>query len=151
MAKGVSRRYARLTRPRYRAASLCAISLLLLLLAGARSADAQSPPFEGTPLIKQDPLDGDTCVPKFAVSLPVFGPAGSVPRVDAATHRKLTVTMKEIDQSVLPQGYSSPCQIKFRKTRVWTYETKDSDTSEILGPANWPAVTIVTKRGTATR
>jgi spore coat protein A, manganese oxidase len=151
MANGVSGRFKRTTRTRSNAASLYAISLLLLLLAGARSAYAQSPPFEGTPLIKQDPLDGDTCVPKFAVSLPVFGPAGSVPRVDAATHRKLTVTMKEIDQAVLPQGYSGPCQIKFRKTRVWTYETKDSDTGEMLGPANWPAVTIVTKRGTATR
>ena len=40
----------------------------------------------------------------FAVSLPVFGPAGSVPRVDAAAHPRLTVTMKEMTQAVLPLG-----------------------------------------------
>jgi spore coat protein A, manganese oxidase len=132
------------------AVKLAVVSLLLILFASVRSSYAQSPEPQ-PPLVPQDQLDGDKCVPKFAVSLPVFGPAGSVPRVDAAAHRKLTITMKEIDQEVLPQGFTGSCHVKFRKTRVWTYETKDSDTGETLGPANWPAVTIVTKRGTATR
>jgi spore coat protein A, manganese oxidase len=126
------------------------IFLFLIFLGISASSYAQSP-VQQEPLVKQDVLDGDACVPKFAVSLPVFGPSGSTPRVDAAAHRKLTVTMKEINQEVLPQGYSGPCNVKFRKTRVWAYETKDSDTDEILGPANWPAVTIVTKRGIGTR
>ncbi len=34
----------------------------------------------------------------------MFGPAGTIPRVDALSHNKLTVTMNEIDQAVLPVG-----------------------------------------------
>ena len=73
----------------------------------------------------------------------MFGPAGSVPRVDAASHPSLTVTMKETNQAVLPQGYSSSCGVRLRKTRVWTFETQDTNTGKVLGAANWPAVTIV--------
>ena len=83
----------------------------------------------------------------------MFGPAGSIPRVNAVTHRKATVTMKEIDQAVLPQGNSDTCGkgVTFGKTRVWVYETSDTDTKKVLGPANWPAVTIDTKRGIPTQ
>ena len=49
-----------------------------------------------------------SCVPQWAVPLPVFGPAGPIPRVNAAQFPNLTVTMKEIDQVVLPQG-TFPC------------------------------------------
>jgi spore coat protein A, manganese oxidase len=126
-----------------RAITLSVVSLSLFLLGTARSSHASS-------LVQQTPLDG-TCVPKFAVSLPVFGPAGSVARVDAASHPNLTVTMKETNQAVLPQGYSASCGVRLRKTRVWTFETQDTNTGKVLGAANWPAVTIVAKRGTATR
>lgn len=102
-------------------------------------------------LVDQKPLDGENCVPKYAVPLPVFGPAGSIPRVDASSHQNLTVTMKEINQAVLPLVKFAPCKVKFKKTRVWAYETKDTATGAVLGPAVWPAVTIVAKRGIATR
>jgi spore coat protein A, manganese oxidase len=87
------------------------VSLFLILLGNTRSSYATSP-------VSEDAIDA-SCVPMFAVSLPVFGPAGSVPRVDAALHRNLTVTMKEIDQAVLPLQGPNLCGINFRKTRVW--------------------------------
>ncbi len=125
---------------------LSVVSVLLALSGNIRNSHASS-------LIEQTQLDGTDCVPKYAVSLPVFGPAGSVPRVDAALRRNLTVTMKEIEQTVLPRSSAATCKLKlkFGKTRVWAYETTDSNTGEVLGPANWPAVTIVTRRGIATR
>jgi len=74
---------------------------------------------QASSLVPQTALDGN-CIPKFAVPLPVFGPAGSIPRVDAGTHRKLIVTMKEVDQAVLPQGMTDTCGkgVTFGKTRV---------------------------------
>ena len=57
-------------------------------------------------IVSQTDLDGK-CIPQFKVELPVFGPAGSTPRVNALFHNKLTVTMKEIDQAVLPVGMKS--------------------------------------------
>ena len=51
--------------------------------------------------MQQNALPGE-CIPQFAVALPVFGPAGPIPRVNAEWHPALTVTMKEIDQAVLP-------------------------------------------------
>jgi FtsP/CotA-like multicopper oxidase with cupredoxin domain len=86
------------------------------------------------------------------VPLPVFGPAGSIPRVDAAEHYKLTVTMKEIDQAVLPQGMQDTCGlgVTLGKTRVWAYEISDTKNGKILGPAHWPAVTIEARRGIPT-
>ncbi|MEJ0002867.1 MAG: multicopper oxidase domain-containing protein [Pararobbsia sp.] len=97
-------------------------------------------------------LNGN-CFPKFAVSLPVFGPAGPIPRVDAAAHPSLTVTMTEINQQVLPTGAFAQCGtgVMLGQTRVWAYQTVDSNTGAVLGPAHWPAVTIVAQRGTATR
>jgi spore coat protein A, manganese oxidase len=115
----------------------------LFVLANAPSSYVSS-------LVDQTPLD-PRCVPMFAVSLPVFGPAGTVPRVDAASHPNLTITMKEINQAVLPQRDPNLCGMKFGKTRVWAYESTDSRTGEVLGPANWPAVTIVATRGTPAR
>ena len=119
------------------------ILLALILVAGLELAHASS-------LVPQTQLNG-LCVPQFQVPLPVFGPAGSIPRVDAVVHPSLTVTMKEIDQAVLPQGFFKNCGITLGKTRVWAYETSDTNTGAILGPASWPATTIVTQRGTATR
>lgn len=122
---------------------LSVVSLLLFVWGSTRSSYASS-------LVDQTPLDPN-CIPMFAVPLPVFGPAGSVPRVDAAAHPSLTVTMKEIDQAVLPQRGPNLCGMKFRKTRVWAYESADSRTGEVLGPANWPAVTLEATRDTPTR
>ena len=41
--------------------------------------------------------------------------------------------------------------IKLGTTRVWAYQTTDTNTGTVLGPASWPAVTIVAQRGTATQ
>jgi FtsP/CotA-like multicopper oxidase with cupredoxin domain len=103
-------------------------------------------------LVPQTPLDG-TCVPRFATELPVFGPAGSTPRVNALHHRHLKVTMKEIDQPSLPVGMQDTCGkgITFGETRVWAYESADAKTGQILGPANWPAVTLEARRYVPTR
>ena len=108
-------------------------------------------------LVPQTALPGD-CIPKFTVPLPVFGPAGALPRVDALAHPSLTVTMKEINQAVLPPvtidtrtacppgGPHLPKKITFGKTRVWAYEIADTPTGTVLGPANWPAVTVDARR-----
>src|SRR5215469_11448133 len=76
-------------------------------------------------LVPQTALPGK-CIPKYVVQLPVFGPASSIPRLDTVSHDKITVTMKEIDQAVLPVGMDSlrgeGCPgpaISFKKTRVW--------------------------------
>lgn len=102
-------------------------------------------------VVAQTKLDGN-CFAKFAISLPVFGPAGAIPRVDAAAHPNLTVTMTETNQQVLPPGSYVQCGsgVTFGQTRVWTYQTTDSSTGAVLGPAHWPAVTIVAQRGIAT-
>jgi FtsP/CotA-like multicopper oxidase with cupredoxin domain len=118
--------------------SITALAYLVTALAGSASASK---------LVPQTWLPG-ACIPQFVSPLPVFGPAGPIPRVNAETHPALTVTMKEIDQAVLPPGYSDTCGmgVAFGKTRVWAYETKDSFTNKVLGPANWPAVTVETQR-----
>ena len=129
------------------------LSLLLTLLgSGCGSTSTLPKPSPSPPIFPQTKLNGD-CLPKYAVSLPVFGPSGSIPRVNAASHPNLTVTMKEINQSVLPQGSFAGCGagVTLGETRVWAYQTTDSDTGAMLGPAHWPAVTIVAQRGTTTR
>lgn len=124
----------------------------LLWLANSANASSQTP---------QIPLPGD-CIPQFSVPMPVFGPAGPIPRVDAARHRHLTVTMQEIDQQVLPvdtgsnypadyidpfTGASTACPtVSTGPTRVWAYGITDTFTGTILAPANWPAVTIEARR-----
>ncbi|WP_221066657.1 multicopper oxidase domain-containing protein [Methylomagnum ishizawai] len=120
---------------------------LLLLLAQGIAAPAQA-----SVLVPQTPLDG-ACIPKYATALPVFGPAGSIPRVDAVQHPALMVTMKEIDQQVLPKDKGDTCGkgVKFGTTRVWAYETTDAQTRKVLGPANWPAVTLDAQARLATR
>jgi spore coat protein A len=117
---------------------IAALTLLCAAIAGSVSAST---------LVPQTALPG-ACIPQFAVPLPVFGPAGPIARVNAENHPALTVTMKEIDQAVLPQGVSDSCGmgVTFGKTRVWTYETTDSFTKKVLGPGNWPAVTVETQR-----
>lgn len=113
----------------------------LLLCAGGASASY---------LVPQTALPGN-CIPQFVSPLPVFGPAGPIPRIDAVQHPALTVTMKEIDQAVLPAGQDTcGLGVTFGKTRVWAYETTDTYTNKLLGPANWPAVTVVAKRKTPT-
>ncbi len=106
-------------------------------------------------LVQQTALPGD-CIPKFSTPLPVFGPAGPIPRVDALTHPSLTITMEEINQAVLPSTVhypatyistwdlqSHPCPVvTVKPTRVYGYQTTDTHTGALLGPANWPGVTI---------
>ncbi|MGW0885985.1 multicopper oxidase family protein [Streptomyces sp. NPDC002671] len=128
------------------------VGLLVVLSTIAVIAPALGAAHADRSLVPQTPLPGE-CIPPFATPLPVFGPAGSTPRVDAADHRRLTVTMRETDQAVLPQGRHDTCGhgVTFSKTRAWTYETSDTATGQVLGPANWPAVTIEAERNTPTR
>ncbi|HEX9163681.1 MAG TPA: hypothetical protein VF980_18380, partial [Thermoanaerobaculia bacterium] len=104
-------------------------------------------PLGASTLVKQSAIPGD-CIPKFTVPLPVFGPAGTTPRVNTFAHPNITVKMKEVDQAVLPQGVKDTCKGKviFGPTRVWAYEISDSKTNEILGAARWPAVTVEATR-----
>jgi hypothetical protein len=51
--------------------------LVLFFLWTVESAGASS-------LVPQTNLPG-TCIPQFAVRLPIFGPAGSIPRVDTVS------------------------------------------------------------------
>jgi spore coat protein A, manganese oxidase len=105
-------------------------------------------------LVPQTWLPGDDIFGLFGFTqpLPVFGPGynATLPRVDASTHPSLQVTMKEIDQVVLPQGtFYSPslnANVTLGPTRVWAYETSDAITGKVLGPALWPAVTLENKR-----
>jgi len=127
---------------------LCLIIVAGLVVWTVGSAGASS-------LVTQTAVPG-VCVPKWAVPMPVFGPAGPIPRVDAVANPSLTVTMKEIDQVVLPQG-TFPCAplgagatVTFGPTRVWVYETTNTLTSALLGPANWPGVTFDVARNTQT-
>ncbi|WP_328754557.1 multicopper oxidase family protein [Geomesophilobacter sediminis] len=84
----------------------------------------------------------------------MFGPAG-IPRVDTQAHPQLTITMKEVEQQVLPDPNQTPypggtCPaVNVQKTRVWAYETADKN-GRILGPARWPAVTLDIRRHTPT-
>ena len=111
---------------------------------------------EASTLVPQTALPG-ACVPQWAMPMPVFGPAGPIPRVNAVTNPFLTVTMKEINQVVLPQT-TFPCPdlgvgvtVTPGPTRVWAYETSNTLTGKVLGPANWPAVTLNAKRFKATQ
>lgn len=124
--------------------SVAVAAMVMMLIAAAANAST---------LVPQTALPGD-CIPQFTQPLPVFGPGYNavLPRVDASTHPSLTVTMKEIDQWVLPNTtISCPLlpgspSIQLGKTRVWAYETSDTFRKTVLGPANWPAVTVEAKR-----
>ncbi len=126
------------------------IAFLAALVAGsAGSAGASTN-------VPQTALPG-SCIPQFTQSLPVFGPAGPIPRVNATQYPQYSVVMKEIDQAVLPQGFSGNCPNPvvgqpdipfgpFGPTRVWAYEINDTLTARNLAPANWPAVTVEARR-----
>ena len=113
-------------------------------------------------LVTQTWLPGD-CIPQFVSPLAVFGPGynAALPRVNAASHPFLTVSMLETEQAVLPPlsaGYNATywdpmgrvtanCPaVNVQPTRVWAYETRDSFTNKVLGPAHWPSVTLEAKR-----
>jgi len=124
---------------------------LFLALAGGAGASS---------LITQTAVPGD-CIPQFATPLPIFGPGynAALPRVDSEQHPALTVTLKETSRAVLPAAgypatYTDPwtgttqsCPaVTVQNTRVWAYETTDTVTGALLGPAYWPAVTVEAKR-----
>lgn len=90
-------------------------------------------------LVQQTWLPGSR-IPQFEAQLPVFGPAGSIPRVNALQHPSLKVTMKEINQQVMPASTG------IGPTRVWAYEISDSVTGMVVGTAHWPAVTVEATR-----
>ena len=121
--------------------NLCMIVAAFLFVWNAGNVNAST-------LVPQTVLSGE-CIPQFKSALPIFGPGynAALPRVNALSHPFLTVTMKEIDQQVLPAG-TDTCGLglTFGKTRVWAYETTDTLTKKVLGPALWPGVTLETKR-----
>jgi spore coat protein A, manganese oxidase len=101
------------------------IALTVAALSSSLFAHGCNSGTDNSPLVvAQTKLDGN-CFAKFAISLPVFGPAGAIPRVDAAAHPNLTVTMTETNQQVLPPGSYVQCGsgVTFGQTRVWTYQT----------------------------
>lgn len=77
---------------------LPALLFALCLLAGSTVS--------ASTLVPQTWLPGNN-IPQFETTLPVFGPAGSIPRVNADAHPNLTVTMKEIEQQVMPASTDS--------------------------------------------
>ncbi len=133
--------------------------VLGVLLAGAIGSAGAST------LVRQTALPG-ACVPQFAVPMAVFGPAGTVPRVNALQHPALTIEMKEVKQEVLPDPLTASypktyfdvinqvtknCpSVNIQDTSVWAYETSDSKTGKTLGQAHWPAVTLEAARFTPT-
>ncbi|MHB8109190.1 MAG: multicopper oxidase family protein [Syntrophorhabdaceae bacterium] len=94
-------------------------------------------------LVPQTAINGDNFFNTYGFTQPlaVFGPGynAALPRVDAKCHPYLRITMKEIEQQVLP----APA---FGKTRLWAYETRDGYTGQLLGPAHWPGVTLEAQR-----
>jgi spore coat protein A len=117
----------------WRAAGLT-LGIIMILSWSASSA-------LGSVLVAQTPIAGRS-IPKYVDPLPVFGPAGAIPRVNATAHPNLTVTMEQITQQVLPAGFGA--------TRAWAYRINDTGTSALLGPAHWPAVTVEAQRGSQT-
>jgi spore coat protein A, manganese oxidase len=97
---------------------------------------------QASQLVPQTWLPGDTLFPTigFTQTLPVFGPGSNatLPRVNALMNPYLKVSMKEVDQQVLPPPYLP--------TKVWAYEISNAFTGKILGPAHWPAVTVEAQR-----
>jgi spore coat protein A, manganese oxidase len=61
-----------------RPSGICIASLATAILIFVGSSGASV-------LVPQTALPGQ-CVPKYAVPLPVFGPAGAIPRVDAVKY-----------------------------------------------------------------
>ncbi len=90
--------------------------------------------------IAQTPLPGKS-IPKFVEPLPVFGPAGSIPRVASAN---MAVTISEVRQKVLPTSLYSNLPAPFNQgTYVWAYNV--GNTFPL-----YPGITVEAKRGTAT-
>lgn len=121
------------------------LTAALLALVGALPASASS-------LVDQTWLPGQ-CIPQFAAPLPIFGSGynAALPRVDVRRNPYITVKMKETERQVLPADPAlypaDGCPpVTIGPTRVWAYETSNTFTHEVLGPAYWPAVTLVSRR-----
>jgi FtsP/CotA-like multicopper oxidase with cupredoxin domain len=86
--------------------------------------------------------------------------------VNARKHPFLSIEMKESRQQVLPlpgqasypASYFDPINqaevlcpaVNVQPTQIWAYETSDTLTGKLLGPAHWPAVTVEATRYTPT-
>jgi FtsP/CotA-like multicopper oxidase with cupredoxin domain len=93
------------------------------------------------------------CIPQFQVALPVFGPGynAALPRVNALQHPALTISMVQTSRQVLPDPFQATDPVNCpavvpNPTQIFAYETRDSTTGQLLGPAFWPAVTVETRR-----
>jgi spore coat protein A len=93
-------------------------------------------------LIPQMPLAAKA-IPQFVEALPVFGPAGPIPRV-AGT--KITVSANEIQQKILPASFYAGLSAPFNAgAYVWAYKVGDS-----LPIPIFPGVTIEAQRNVST-
>lgn len=100
-------------------------------------------------IMPQTPLPG-TAILKYADSMPVFGPAGPIPRINGSL--PITATMKPFTQQVLstntplaPGIVVNPAGVGW--TNVWAYQISDG-TNTII---NYPTVTIEATKGTPTQ
>ncbi len=89
--------------------------------------------------VLQTPLPGKS-IPKFVEPLPVFGPAGPIPRVAAGSG--YTVSMEEFDQQVLPAPNPLLGVLGYPKTTVWGYRVGNA-------PLLYPGVTVEAQQGVA--
>lgn len=94
-------------------------------------------------LVPQVPFPGKNIL-KYIDSLPVFGPAGPIPRVNG--NNPITVTLKPFSQQVLSTGtILAPGMVvgpAVGLTNVWAYD--------LNGITNYPTVTIEATKGTPT-
>src|SRR5512143_1847487 len=68
--------------------------------------------------IQQTPLPGNS-IPHFVEPLPVFGPAGPIPRIAGPS---ITVTMNEVRQMVLPASFYATRVAPYNAgALVWAY------------------------------
>lgn len=89
--------------------------------------------------VPQTPLLGAS-IPKYVDPLPVFGPAGPIPRVNGDL--PVTVTMQPFAQGVLSTGTPLAAGAS-GLTNVWAYN--------INGVTNYPAVTVEANKGKPTQ
>ncbi len=87
--------------------------------------------------VLQTPLDPRT-IPKYVEALPTF--IG----VRVPGTQPLNISMENATAQVLPASMGLP------GTKVWAYQIANSLTGSVLGPANYPAFTIESTKGTAT-
>lgn len=94
-------------------------------------------------LVPQVPLPGKN-IPKYVDPLPVFGPAGLIPRFGGTS---LSASMIPHTQQILPAAFYAALPAPYNTgTSVWAYQISDGVNTIV----NYPAVTIEAQRNTTT-